>query len=195
MSRTLVTALALGLSLPAGAVPRGAQPAASSEAPCEAAPRDATLRGSDGEAVRLSNWWGKPVILFYEDRHSLQVNQPLKDALFARGRSAGLLKAASLVAVANLQSFNFFPARGIALSYVRDAEKKSGIPILVDLDGTLAEGEWRLPTKTSSVLLLDRFGTEVFRASGPLSAPERERFFSVLGGLLGRDLSAQGEAP
>jgi len=194
MSRTLVTALALGLSLPAGAVPRGAQPAATSDAPCEA-PRDATLRGSDGEAVRLSRWWGKPVILFYEDRHSLKVNQPLKDALFARGRAAGVLKAASLVAVANLQSFNFFPARGIALSYVRDAEKKSGIPILVDLEGTLAEGEWGLPPKTSSVLLLNRYGTEVFRASGPLTAPETEQFFSVLGSLLGRDLTAQGAAP
>lgn len=194
MTRPWITALLLALSLPAGAVPRGTQPAATLDAPCDP-PRDATLHGSDGDAVQLSRWRGRPVILFYEDRHSLKVNQPLKDALFTRGRSAGVLNAASVVAVANLQSFNFFPAKGIALSYVRKAERKAGIPILVDLEGTLTEDGWGLPGKTSSVLVLDRHGAEVFRASGPLTQPETQRFFSVLGGLLGRDLSAQADAP
>ncbi|WNG43974.1 hypothetical protein F0U60_07615 [Archangium minus] len=152
-------------------------------------PMNATLRGSNGKEVALSRWRGKPVILFYEDRHSTTLNAAFKEALFARGQSMGLLDAAWVVAVANLESFNFFPARDIALSYVRDEEKKWGIPILVDLKGTLGAAPWNLPTKTSSVLLLDEQGSVVFRYSGRMDAEDMETFFQALATLLGRDIS------
>jgi hypothetical protein len=149
-------------------------------------PMDATLRGSDGKEVALSRWRGKPVILFYEDRHSTTLNSPFKEALFARGQAQGLLEAAWVVAVANLESFNFFPARGIALSHVRTEEKKWGIPILVDLKGTLGAQPWNLPKKTSSVVLLDDTGTVVYRYSGRMKQEDMERFFQTLGTLLGQ---------
>ncbi|WP_233261639.1 hypothetical protein [Vitiosangium sp. GDMCC 1.1324] len=138
--------------------------------------------------MALSRWRGKPVILFYEDRHSTTLNSAFKEALFARGEELGLLDAAWVVAVANLESFDFFPARGIALSHVRDEEKKWGIPILVDLKGTLGKAPWNLPTKTSSVLLLDGNGMIVYRYSGRMEEQDMETFFHTLGALLGRDL-------
>lgn len=151
-------------------------------------PMDATLRGSNGKEVAISRWRGKPVILFYEDRHSTTLNSSLKEALFSRGQELGLLDAAFVVAVANLESFDFFPARGIALSYVRDEEKKWGIPILVDLKGTLGTAPWSLPTKTSSVLLLDGQGTLVYRYSGRMKDEDQRAFFQTLGSLLGREI-------
>lgn len=154
-------------------------------------PMDATLRGSNGKEVALSRWRGKPVILFYEDRHSTTLNSPLKAALFSRGKELGLLDAAFVVAVANLKSFDFFPARGIALSHVRDEEKKWGIPILVDLKGTLGAAPWNLPTKTSSVLLLDGTGALVYRYSGRMKEEDQETFFQALGTLLGREMSQE----
>jgi hypothetical protein len=154
-----------------------------------AGPMDATLRGADGKEVALSRWRGKPVILFYEDRHSTTLNSPFKEALFARGKEQGLLDVAWVVAVANLESYDFFPARGIALSHVRAEEKKWGIPILVDLKGTLGATPWNLPTKTSSVLLLDGSGKVVFRYSGRMKEEDMEAFFKALGTLLG------GETP
>jgi hypothetical protein len=149
-------------------------------------PLDATLRGSDGKEVALSRWRGKPVILFYEDRHSTTLNSSFKEALFARGRSQGLLDAAWVVAVANLEAYDFFPARGIALSHVRAEEKKWGVPILVDLKGTLGQSPWSLPKKTSSVLLLDGGGQVVFRYSGRMKEKDMEAFFEALGELLGQ---------
>ena len=148
---------------------------------------DATLRGSNGKEVALSRWRGKPVILFYEDRHSTTLNSSFKEALFARGKEQGLLNEAWVVAVANLESYDFFPARGIALSHVRDEEKKWGIPILVDLKGTLGATPWNLPKKTSSVLLLDGSGKVVFRYSGRMKEEDMEAFFKALGTLLGRE--------
>jgi hypothetical protein len=153
-------------------------------------PVDATLRTSAGDEVRLSRWRGKPVILFYEDKDSTTLNSSLKETLFARGKERGLLDSASVVAVANLQKFDFFPARQIALSYVRDEEKKVGVPILVDLNGTLGDAPWQLPTKTSNVLLLDAAGTLVFRHSGRMKPQEETAFFTALSRLVGVDLTA-----
>jgi hypothetical protein len=47
------------------------------------------LRGSDGKEVTLSRWRGKPIILFYEDRHSTTLDSAFQEALFERGRALG----------------------------------------------------------------------------------------------------------
>ncbi|WNG31385.1 hypothetical protein F0U62_06510 [Cystobacter fuscus] len=158
-------------------------------APPEAVPMNATLWDSRGREVDLSQWRGKPVILFYEDRHSTTLNAPLKDALFNRGREMGLLQAAWVVAVANLESFNFFPARDIALSHVRGEEKKWGVPILVDLEGVLGEAPWKLPKKTSSVMLLSADGRVVYSYSGRLDQEDMDVFFGHLSTLLGVNMT------
>jgi hypothetical protein len=152
---------------------------------------DATLHSSKGEQASLSKWRGKPVILFYEDKDSTTLNAALKQELFERGRQQGLLEAAWVVAVANLKGFNFFPARGIALSHVREEERKAGVPILVDLEGTLGKAPWELPTKTSTVVLLDASGAIVYRYSGRMEEAERQAFFSALAGLIGKDLGQE----
>jgi hypothetical protein len=158
-------------------------------APPEAVPMNATLWDSHGKEVALSQWRGKPVILFYEDRHSTTLNASLKDALFNRGREMGLLQAAWVVAVANLESFNFFPARDIALSHVRGEEKKWGVPILVDLEGVLGAAPWMLPKKTSSVMLMSADGRVIYSYSGRMDQEDMEVFFGHLGTLLGRDMT------
>lgn len=151
---------------------------------------DATLRSSSGDEVRLSLWRGRPVILFYEDKDSTALNVRLKDELFKRGRASGLLDAVSVVPVANLEAFDFFPARGAALKAVREEERKAGVPILVDLDGTLGGPPWNLPKETSTVLLLDAEGKLIFKHAGPLGEAELESFFGSLEWLLGME---QGE--
>lgn len=158
-------------------------------------PQDATLRTSSGEEVRLSRWRGKPVILFYEDRDSTKLNAGLKEELFARGKERNLLGAATVVAVANLMKFDFFPARQIALSYVRDEEKKVGVPILVDLKGAMGEAPWTLPLKTSNVLLLDAQGVLIYRHSGKMKPEEQTAFFESLSKLVGVDLTTPVAAP
>ena len=65
----------------------------------------------------------------------------------------------------------------------------------MDLDGALSQEPWWLPGKSSSVVLLDRRGAEVFRASGALTPGETERFFAALGRLVGRDLAALEAQP
>ncbi len=172
---------ALSVSLAAGSA-LGSAPAS--------APVDVTLRTSAGKEVRLSKWRGKPVILFYEDKDSTKLNRTLKKELFARGQAHGILDAAWVLSVANLQNFDFFPARQIALSFVRDEEKKVGVPILVDMDGALGKAPWKLPLKTSNVVLLDADGALAYRHSGRMKPEELTNFFAVLSRLVGVDLNS-----
>jgi hypothetical protein len=155
---------------------------------------DAVLRRSDGEPVRLSQWRGKPVILFYEDKDSVRLNARLKERLFALASERGLMEAAWVVAVANLQKFNFFPARQIALSHVQEEEKKAGVPILVDLEGTLGAAPWKLPMKTSNVLLLDEEGKVLYRYSGRMADKDVALFLALLAQLAGVTLDPGAEA-
>lgn len=157
----------------------------------QSSPLDATLHSSDGARTPLSKWRGKPVILFYEDKDSTELNLALKEELFERGKQHGLLEAAWVVAVANLEKFNFFPARQIALSHVRGEEKRVGVPILVDLQGTLGGPPWALPKKTSTVMLMDATGAVVYSYSGRLEEAERKTFFTVLSQLIGVDLGTE----
>jgi predicted transcriptional regulator len=59
------------------------------------------------------------------------------------------------------------------------------------LKGTLGASPWNLPTKTSSVLLLDGSGTLVYRYSGRMGDEDQKAFFQALGGLLGREISEE----
>jgi hypothetical protein len=144
----------------------------------------AGLERASGGPARLSALRGTPVILFYEDRHSFELNQGLKDELYLRGQERGLLDAVRVVGVANLAPFDFFPAKPIALGFVRDAQAKVGIPLWVDWKGTLGGAPWGLPLKTSSVVVLDRDGVVVFARSGKLGDAEQEELFRALDDLL-----------
>lgn len=163
---------------------------AGGDAPAEEQPRNAALADSQGEPASLSPFRGKPLILFYDDRHSVAVNRPFKKELWEKAESLGLRKAAHVVAVANLQGYNFFPVRPIALSYVREEEQRVGVPVLVDLDGTLTRAPWSLPRRASSVMVLDSEGRVRFSHSGKLPPEKVVRFYETLGELLGVKLAA-----
>ncbi len=145
---------------------------------------DAFLVSSSGAATRLLTQFGMPTVLFYEDRYSTLLNQRTKEELFARGKRDGLLRAARVVAVANLEGYDWFPARNFALAAVRDAEKKAGVPVLVDWSGALSAPPWNLPAKTSSVLLFDAAGRVVFERSGQLSEHDQAALFQNLRDLI-----------
>jgi len=143
------------------------------------------LERTDGSRAPLVAEDGKPAVVFYEDRWSTAVNQQLKDELYSRGRTSGRLDRLHVVAVANIQHYNFFPARSIATAFIRAAETRAGIPILLDVDGMLSAPPWNLPRDGASVLVLDATGQEVFRHTGALDPEARERFFALLERLLG----------
>ena len=148
--------------------------------------RDATLWRTDGTPASLT-LGGTPAVLFYEDRGSHSWNQPLKDALFERGRKRGLLDRVRVVAVANIATFDFFPAREIAIRYLRRLERQVGVPILLDLRGVLAREPWNLPPDGAAVVVFDRGGEPVLERRGRLSPADVDMTIAVLARLVAEE--------
>jgi len=148
------------------------------------APLDAQVHDGRGRAVALSAFQGKPTVLFYEDKDSTEMNKALKEELFRRGKAENLLEAVSVVAVANVAGYNWFPAKGFAQAGIRKASRQFGLPVLADWTGTLRQPPWNLPDKTSTVVVLTPSGTEVLRASGQLGPETSERIFATLRELI-----------
>lgn len=147
---------------------------------------DGTLVATNNKRVQLSAYRDKPTLLFFEGRHATAVNQALKDELLPWAKAHGALASVNLVAVANLTPFDFFPARQFALGAVRDIEKKIGIPILVDFAGSLSRPPNDLPPEESTVLLLARDGSVLWRRSGTVSAADTQALFTLLDSFVTR---------
>ncbi len=143
------------------------------------------LSTTEGTYVRLQEAFrGRPSVLFYEDKDSTQLNQALKDALFAAGKKNHLLDAVSVVAVANVQAYDWFPARNFVVSAVKDTEKKVGVPVYLDWTGQLTKKPWSLAPDNSTVLVVDRTGAVKWSHKGKLSAAEVDEVLALLGTLI-----------
>lgn len=141
------------------------------------------LETSRGASSKLERFAHRPLVVFYEDRGSSQENERLKEALFALGKARGKLEAVSVVGVANLAAWNWVPARQFAQMGVADAEKKAGVPVLIDWQGALTRAPVELSAHRSTVLLVYREAV-LFRHAGALGPSDSERFFSVLSAIL-----------
>ncbi len=142
------------------------------------------LEGTSGASRRLQDYRGRAVILIYEDRESNQQNDELKRELAARARAQDLTRDVSVVPVANLAGYNFWPARGFARDAVVDIARAQGLEILIDWQGSMA-GAYRFRPATSYVLVIDRAGQVIFRHAGTLPAQRRRDFFSAVSDAIG----------
>jgi hypothetical protein len=150
----------------------------------DAAPRDAELEGTDGGTVAIRMYRGKPAVLFYEDRHSTELNAEAKKALWEQGRATNRTDAVHVVAIANIQAYDFFPAKDFAVAFIRRLERKIGIPIVLDARGVLSRPPWNLPKDGGSVVLLDADGRVVWQRSGALGAEGTRELLARVAALL-----------
>ncbi|MFN0063590.1 MAG: hypothetical protein ACKVPX_13870 [Myxococcaceae bacterium] len=141
---------------------------------------DASLYDTRDSRVRISQFRGKPVVLIYEDRGSVELNREFKNALRHNGELPGASNDVAIIAVANVSAFNFFPVRGFALNSVRHVEEKAKHPILCDWEEALARPPWNLPKASSTVVVLNPAGEVVFQQSGKMTPEQREAAFATL---------------
>lgn len=156
---------------------------------------DAEVTTSSGDKVRLKDYYGKPVLLFYEDPDSVKLNQPTKDELLKLSLKWGLAEKIDVVAVANLQGLNWQPAIFFALMAVRSEEKKARIPVLVDFAGNMERSPWKLSSKSSSILVLAPDGEVLFESVGLMKKDKFAEMVSTLERLLTATAQQPAEQP
>jgi hypothetical protein len=166
------------ISSAAGAVERGVK-------------LDAELIRSNGDTTRLSSFWGKPVVMFYENPDSAKLNLAAKAELKRLSDQHHLRKSVGALAVVNLEGLNWWPARPITFGVVRGEEQKNKLPILIDLHGAMRKAPWKLDPHTSTVLVISAEGEVLYQASGKIEGAAFEQLTQTLRALLSEPLATR----
>lgn len=141
----------------------------------------ARVADADDRTLDLRAINGKPIFVMYEDQDSAKMNDALKADLARLARGPRYRGAIAVVPVADLQAYDFWPARGFVKDAIRSESKKIGTTIYCDWDGAFqrAAGFRR---GTSSVMLIGRNARVLFGSEGPLSKEQRGRVIDLLRG-------------
>jgi hypothetical protein len=135
---------------------------------------------AEGRALDLRAITGKPILVLYEDKGSAEVNAPLKKELSVLAKGDRYRTAVALVPVADVESYDFWPARGFVKSAIRSESRKIGATIYCDWDGSFRRAA-RIRAGTSNVLLIGGRDAKVIYAwEGPMPKEERQHFLRLL---------------
>lgn len=163
----------LTIALAAVARPAGALAPAGSIRPA------ARVVDADDRVLDLRAVNGKPILVIYEDQSSAKMNDALKVDLALLARGDRYRAAVVLVPVADVQDYDFWPARGFVKDAIRGESKKIGSTIYCDWDGTFQRSAG-FQRGTSSVLLIGRDARVRFASQGQLDKAARAQVIALL---------------
>jgi hypothetical protein len=147
------------------------------------------LEATSGATRTLGSYAGKVVLLMYEDRDSRTINAALKEEVRQRIAREGLQQRLAVVPVADVSSYDRWPARGIVRAAVAREARALGAEILLDWSGEIRRA-YALVTPGSNVVLVGRGGERLYQKSGALDVEERARFRRALERALASGISA-----
>jgi len=134
-----------------------------------------------GRSLDLGTLAGMPVLVVYEDKDSARQNEVLKAELAALAKGDAYRRAIALVAVADVDGYDYWPVRG----FVKDAIKRESVrfktPIYCDWDGA-ARGALGVRQGTSSEILYGWSGAVLLAHEGPMPAAKRAELIELLRG-------------
>jgi len=98
-------------------------------------PGDFAAQDVDDKSTSLYAFRGKPVLVVYEDKDAGEQNAKTKKRIGELAKSGTLAKKIGLFAVADVQSWDFWPAKGYVKDELRAQGKRFGITIWADWNG------------------------------------------------------------
>lgn len=174
---------ALGLLLASGSV--RATPQAGDVLP------EVTVEGTDGSHRTLPDRRIATVVI-YEDSDAGKQNQraaALIDATTDLPENKATIEA---LAVADLEKWNFWPARRFAVAEVKKVAAKENATLYIDLKADLRRA-WSLTKKKSGILVVGTDGRVRFAGEGPLSSEQLQDLKQAMSAV-GARLPSQIEA-
>lgn len=139
------------------------------------------LRLSDGwgRTLDLSQLASEPVLVIYEDKASSRQNVDLKRDLAVLAKADRYKQGVALVAIANVEGYDYWPVRGFVKDAINDEARKFDTPIYCDWDGT-ARRELGVNLGVSNVILYARGGKVLFSHEGKLAPGQRQEILGLL---------------
>lgn len=169
LSFWIVVVTTLALTVSAWALPR-----VGATAPA------ARVQTIDGKTLDTRSLRGNVTLIFYEDKDVTAQNKALKDALIAQKKAPGYKTNVRIHAVADVSSWDFWPAKGFVKDAIQEQERKSGDPIYCDWSGAFGKAFGTTANK-SNVVLIGADGKVILTHAGTLPRDKRERILRETG--------------
>lgn len=171
--RNKIAAAALTAGVSGVSISALALPSVGADAP------DAKVEDADGRTLKVKALKGKPVLIVYEDRGSATQNEKLKKALGDLAKGDKYKSKIALAAVADVSSYDFWPAKGFVKDAIREESKKAGTTIYCDWNASFRKA-FKLTQGKSSVVLVGKDGKVLFAGEGSLSDADRKKLIDLL---------------
>ncbi len=133
----------------------------------------------DDRVLDLHAVKGRPTLVVYEDKDSATLNQGLKAELSRLARGGRYRSAVTLVPVADVRDYDFWPVRGFVKDAIRGESRKIGATIYCDWNGAFARA-LGIQHGTSSVILFGKDGHVLFSYEGKVPDGETGRLLALL---------------
>ncbi len=125
---------------------------------------------------------GKPSLIVYEDKDGGGQNKPFLERLSKlRGADARFAKVL-VVAVADVSSWDFWPAKGFVKDALRAEGKKAGTRVWADWSGA-GRKALAAHASVSNLVLVDGKGKVVWASAGALTKAQQQRLLDVIAKL------------
>jgi Bacterial protein of unknown function (YtfJ_HI0045) len=147
----------------------------------------------DGGTLDLRAINGKPTLVVYESKEASNQNLALKDELSKLAAGELYRKTVILVPVADVESYDYWPARGFVKSAIRDESRKLNATIYADWDGSFRKSAG-LKRDKSTIILIGRDAKIRFVYEGTLPKGERTRLIALLRAEVEPETSALPDA-
>jgi len=169
--------LAAAVLVLAALVPASAQDVAPG---AEAAPVvDATLDSMRGGRRSLRDDRGRVVVLFYEDRPNVELNDAFKGELSRFVTDNHLGDRVRTYGVANLGDVGMVP-QSMVRSMIAPLVERWGSDILLDWEGVMRRPPFSFQTAAANTVILDREGRIIWRHVGVVDDARRRDFYRAL---------------
>lgn len=153
--------------------------------PAFALPAQGTVRPAlslvdvEDQAVELRGVNGKPMVVVLENRESAEQNTSFKSDLATLNKSKEAREGYVLIPIADVEGYDYWPARGFVKDAIREQNKKLGRPIWVDWRGQ-ARRTFGASKDKSVILIFGKDGKLKFAAEGTLGTAQRAQAMTAL---------------
>ena len=125
------------------------------------------------------NFAGTATIVFYEDKDTGKTTEALKADLKKRSNPDGSGLALTVVPVADVTGYDYWPARGFVKDAVKKESKKQKTTIFVDFDGAAAKA-FDAKHGEATVVVYGKDGKVIASHGGPFSESDRKAFVEIV---------------
>ncbi len=148
--------------------------------------------GSQRPALKLVDGWNReldlanvrrPLLIVYAGKDSQNQNQTLSAELIALDRTIHYRQTILQIGVAEVDAYNYWPARGLVNEQLQSHSTLSGITIYSDFTGRVRTTLGLTPSK-SNVVLYRGDGTVLFSYAGAVPDGERNALYDRIRALV-----------